>query len=120
MTMGAVALAAFLGHLFPVYFGFKGGKGVATAAGILVAVDWRVGITVLAVWIVVALVSRFSSLAAVVAAIGAPALTYGFLGWVPQVWAALAMALLLLWRHRGNIERLLKGTESRIRLKRGA
>jgi glycerol-3-phosphate acyltransferase PlsY len=120
MTMGAVALAAFLGHLFPLYFRFKGGKGVATAAGILLATDWRIGLAVMAVWILVALVSRYSSAAAIVAAIAAPALTTGFLGWGPIAWAVLAMAALLVWRHRGNIERLLNGTESRIRLKRGA
>jgi acyl phosphate:glycerol-3-phosphate acyltransferase len=120
MTVGAVALAAFLGHLFPLYFHFKGGKGVATAAGILLATDWRIGLAVIMAWIVVALVGRFSSLAAIVAAIAAPVLTAAIMGWGAIAWATLAMAALLIWRHRGNIERLLNGTETRIRLKRGA
>jgi glycerol-3-phosphate acyltransferase PlsY len=119
-TLATVALAAFLGHLFPLYFRFKGGKGVATAAGILLAADWRAGVAVMGVWIVVALVSRYSSAAAIIAAIAAPALTAWFLGWGAIAWAMSAMSALLVWRHRGNIERLLNGSESRIRLKRGA
>jgi glycerol-3-phosphate acyltransferase PlsY len=120
MTLGTVALAAFLGHLFPLYFRFRGGKGVATAAGILLAMDWRITGVLLVVWVAVALVSRYSSLAAIVAAVASPLAAFYFLGWGPLTWAVLAMAVLLVWRHRGNIERLLNGNESRIRLSRAS
>jgi acyl phosphate:glycerol-3-phosphate acyltransferase len=117
-VLAAVALAAFLGHLFPLYFHFRGGKGVATAAGIMLAIDWRIALTLLVIWVLVAAISRYSSLAAIVAAILSPLAAFHFLGWVPLTWAVLMIAVLLLWRHRGNIERLLAGNESRIRLKR--
>jgi glycerol-3-phosphate acyltransferase PlsY len=115
-TLAAVALGAFLGHLYPVYFRFKGGKGVATAAGILLAMDWRLGLAVIATWIAVALVFRYSSLAALVAAAASPLLALYFLAAGPLVAAVLAMAVLLIWRHRGNIARLARGEEGRIRL----
>lgn len=120
ITLAAVAFAAFLGHLFPVYFRFKGGKGVSTAAGILLALDLRIAGIVLLVWLLVVLASRFSSLGAIVAALAAPVATIYFLGWGPFAWAVLAMTALLLSRHRANIGRLMNGTESRIRLSRGA
>ncbi|MEQ1883160.1 MAG: glycerol-3-phosphate 1-O-acyltransferase PlsY, partial [Burkholderiales bacterium] len=107
MTLAAVALAAFLGHLFPVYFRFLGGKGVATAAGLLLAMDWQVGVGVLVLWVGVALLTRYSSLAAMVAAALAPLVCWHFLGWGPFAWVACAMAGLLIWRHRGNIARLM-------------
>lgn len=119
-TLGAVALAAFLGHLFPVYFRFKGGKGVATAFGILLAMDGRLALVTLLVWILTAVVTRYSSLAAVLAAFTAAATAVYFLGWGPHGGAVCAMTVLLIWRHRGNIQRLLAGTEGRIRLSRGA
>jgi glycerol-3-phosphate acyltransferase PlsY len=115
-TLAAVALAAFFGHLYPLYFHFKGGKGVATAAGILLAMDWRIGLSVLVIWVVVALVSRYSSLAALVAAALSPVVCFYFLGWGPLTWAVVIMALMLIWRHRANITRLASGGESRIRL----
>jgi glycerol-3-phosphate acyltransferase PlsY len=115
-TLAAVALAAFLGHLFPLYFRFRGGKGVATAAGILLAMDWRIALTLVVVWVLVSVVSRYSSLAAIIAASSSPLAAYYFLGWRPMTWAVLVIAILLVWRHRGNIERLLAGNESRIRL----
>lgn len=117
-TLACAALAAFLGHLFPLYFRFRGGKGVATAAGLLMAIDWRIGAAVLLLWILVALLSRYSSLAAVVAAAVAPLVCGLVMGWGPFAWAAGVMALLLIWRHRANIGRLLQGTESRIRFSR--
>ena len=117
-VLAAVALAAFLGHLFPLYFRFRGGKGVATAAGILMAIDWRIALALLAVWVLVAVVSRYSSLAAIVAAALSPVAAAHFLGWGPMTWTVGAIAVLLVWRHRGNIARLLAGNESRIRLKR--
>lgn len=120
ITLAAVAFAAFLGHLFPVYFRFKGGKGVSTAAGILLALDLRIAGIVLLVWLLVVLASRFSSLGAIVAALAAPVATIYFLGWGPFAWVVLAITALLLSRHRANIGRLMNGTESRIRLSRGA
>ncbi len=117
-TVAAVALAAFLGHLYPLYFRFKGGKGVATAAGIIFVLDWRLGIAVLAVWIGVALVTRYSSLAAISAAMLAPMVALMVFGPGYITAAVLLMALLLLWRHAGNVRKLLTGTESRIKLGR--
>jgi acyl phosphate:glycerol-3-phosphate acyltransferase len=114
-VLAVVALAVFLGHLFPLYFHFRGGKGVATAAGILLAMDWRIALTLLVVWVLVAVFSRYSSLAAVVAAALSPLAAFHFLGRGPMTWALLVIAVLLVWRHRRNIERLLAGNESRIR-----
>jgi len=120
MTLAAVAFAAFIGHLFPVYFRFRGGKGVSTAAGILLALDARIAGVALLVWVVTALGLRYSSLASIAAALAAPVITFSFLGWGPFTAMVLAMTALLLWRHRANIARLVNGTESRIRLSRGA
>ena len=120
ITLAAVAFAAFFGHLFPVYFRFKGGKGVSTAAGILLALDLRIAGVVLLVWLLVVLGSRYSSLGAIMAALAAPVATVYFLGWGPFAWVVLAMTALLLWRHRANIGRLMNGSESRIKLSRGA
>jgi glycerol-3-phosphate acyltransferase PlsY len=108
------ALAVFLGHLFPVYHGFHGGKGVATAAGVLLAIDWRLGLGTLATWAIIAAFLRYSSLAALVAAIFAPFFTALLLGFDAYFACVLVMAALLIWRHRANIARLLDGTESRI------
>jgi glycerol-3-phosphate acyltransferase PlsY len=115
---GAVALAAFVGHLYPVYFRFKGGKGVATAAGILFALDWRLGLTILGVWLTVAVVSRYSSLAAIAAATLAPVAAWWWTGAGHVTAAVLVMALLLVMRHASNIHKLLNGSESRIKLSR--
>ena len=106
-----VAIAVFLGHLFPLFFGFKGGKGVATAAGVMWALDWRVGLGLTLIWALVFAVSRVSSLAALLGSAMAPVLAWYFLGVGPAFYAALAMAVLLLWRHKENIERLLAGEE---------
>ncbi len=112
--VAAVGLAAFLGHLYPIFFGFKGGKGVATALGVLSGFSGWVGLSVLATWILMAVVFRFSSLAALTAAIMAPAYVWLILPSPVLAGAASAMALLLVSRHRANIGRLLKGEESRI------
>lgn len=117
-TLALVALAAFLGHLFPLFFRFRGGKGVATAAGILLVADWRLGLAVLAAWLLVAAVFRMSSLAAIVAAAVAPFAAWYLSGLAYTTGAVLAMAVLLIWRHRMNIAKLIEGTESRIRLSR--
>lgn len=120
ITLAAVAFAVFIGHLFPAYFRFKGGKGVSTAAGILLALDLRVAGVVLLVWLATVLASRYSSLGAILASLAAPVATLYFLGWGPFAIVVLVMTALLLWRHRGNIGRLMNGTEGRIRLSRGA
>ena len=117
-TLAGVALAAFLGHLFPVYFGFRGGKGVATAAGILMVMHPGMGAAVLGVWLLVALLSGYSSLAAISAALIAPVAALFVFGTSWFSLAVLIMAALLLWRHRANIAKLRAGTESRIRLRR--
>ena len=117
LTEGAiagVAIAVFLGHLFPVFFRFLGGKGVATAAGILLAIDFRLGLSVLVPWLVVALVFRYSSLAAIVATLASPLFCYYFLGTSAYLPATILMAVLLVWRHRENIRKLMNGTESKI------
>jgi glycerol-3-phosphate acyltransferase PlsY len=112
--LAAVGLAAFLGHLFPVFFGFRGGKGVATALGVLSGFSIWVGLAVLATWLLMAYLFRFSSLAALLAAVLSPLYLWLILHSGVLAGAALAMAFLLISRHRGNIERLLKGDESRI------
>lgn len=118
-AMAAVGLAAFLGHLYPVFFQFKGGKGVATAAGVLMGVSWILGVATLATWLIVAFFSRYSSLASLVAAVFAP-LYYLFgdrAAWYVDkglVTMMFVVSALLVWRHRENINKLLKGTESRL------
>jgi glycerol-3-phosphate acyltransferase PlsY len=109
-----VAVAVFLGHLYPVFFRFQGGKGVATAAGILLALDPWLGLGVLATWIAVAAIFRYSSLAALVAAALAPIYQAFFGDLSITTLAIAAMSLLLIWRHRANIEKLMAGKESRL------
>ena len=107
----AVALAVFLGHLYPLFYRFKGGKGVATAAGVLLAMSPWLGLCVLATWLLVFAAARVSSLSALVAAGLAPLYAlYFFASWVPVV-TVLVLSLLLIWRHRSNIRNLLNGTE---------
>jgi glycerol-3-phosphate acyltransferase PlsY len=114
LIVALVGLAAFIGHLFPAFFGFKGGKGVATAFGVLSGFSGWVGLAVLATWVAVAFISRISSLSALVAATLAPVYVWFILKSEVLAGAALVMAVLLIVRHRTNIERLLKGEESRI------
>ena len=113
-TVALVALAAFLGHLYPVYFRFRGGKGVATAAGTLFGIDPLLGAATLATWLIVAAFFRYSSLASIVAAVFAPFWQLLTVGSGPVAFALIAMTLLLLYRHEANIKRLFAGTESRI------
>jgi glycerol-3-phosphate acyltransferase PlsY len=108
----------FLGHLFPVFHAFKGGKGVATAAGVLFGIDWRLGLGTLATWIIIAVFLRYSSLAALLAAVFAPFFTALVLGFGAYFASVLVMAALLVWRHKENIARLMAGTESRIGAKK--
>jgi len=115
-----VGFAAFVGHVFPVWLRFHGGKGVATAGGVLIAHDWRLGLAVIAVWLAVVAATRYSSLAALVAAVAAPAVTWWVFGADARFYAVLAMAALLVLRHRSNIAKLLSGEESRIGEKKAA
>ena len=113
-TIALVAIAVFLGHLWPVFFRFVGGKGVATAAGVLLGLNVWLGVATLVTWLVVAFAFRYSSLAALVAAVFAP-FYYGLLfGVEPQLAAVFLMSVLLVFRHSGNIAKLIAGKESRI------
>jgi len=118
-TLAMVALAAFAGHVWPVFFRFKGGKGVATAAGVLLGIEPVLGLATFATWLIVAFFTRYSSLAALASAVFAPA--YYFLG-NQVVWlidkqvllATVVMSGILVWRHQANIAKLMRGEESRI------
>jgi glycerol-3-phosphate acyltransferase PlsY len=107
-------LAVFVGHLFPVFFGFKGGKGVATALGVLLGFSPWLGLACLVTWILIALSFRISSLAALATAVLSPAYAGVLMGWGNAVVAVLAIALLLIYRHKNNIARLVAGEEARI------
>lgn len=110
-----VALAVFLGHLWPVFFKFVGGKGVATAAGVLLGLNWWIGGGTLLTWLIIALFFRYSSLAALVAALFAPFYAALILGTANSlVWAVCVMSALLIYRHRANIRNLIAGKESRL------
>jgi glycerol-3-phosphate acyltransferase PlsY len=114
MIVALVSLAVFLGHVFPVFLKFKGGKGVATALGVLLAISLWMGIFVMFTWLLVAVVFRYSSLAALVASIAAP--IFAMLAHLrPELVLAIAtMSMLLIWRHKGNIQNLMAGKESKI------
>ena len=114
MAMAFVGLAAFVGHLWPVFFGFKGGKGVATAAGVLLALNPWLGAATLLTWVIIAAFFRYSSLASIIAALFAPFYQLLIWGPSPSLLAIVAMSLLLLWRHQPNMRKLFAGTESRI------
>jgi glycerol-3-phosphate acyltransferase PlsY len=119
-TVALVAIAVFLGHLWPVFFRFVGGKGVATALGVLLGLNPWLGLATLVTWVVVAYAFRYSSLAALVAAVFAP-FYYGLLfGADEKLFAVIVMSALLLWRHSGNIANLIAGKESRIGSKSAA
>jgi acyl phosphate:glycerol-3-phosphate acyltransferase len=117
----AAALAgcgALIGHLFPIWLSFKGGKGVATSLGVLLALDWRIGLIACAAWLIVAVIFRYSSLAALVALALAPVFAW-FLSGRSLAVVTLFIAALVWIRHHQNIQRLLRGEESRIRLGKG-
>ena len=124
-TVAMVGLAAFLGHLFPVFFRFVGGKGVATALGVLVGISWILGLATGGTWLIIAYFFRYSSLASLVASLFAP-VYYVFGGGV--VWpldksivlTTVIMSGLLIWRHAENVTRLIKGTESKLGSKKKA
>jgi len=112
-TAGA-ALAVFLGHVYPIFHRFAGGKGVSTAAGVAFALAVPLGIALLGVWLAFALLFRIASLASLAAAVAAPLLGLYFIGNGPEAWALFPIALLLIWRHRENIRKLLAGQERKI------
>ncbi len=114
VLVALAAMGAFLGHLFPLYTGFKGGKGVATGFGTYIALSPLVALIMVGVWVIVAKTSRYSSLGGLSAAAAAPILVAIFLKSPPLVVYALASSALLFWRHKENIRRLLNGSESRI------
>ena len=114
LMLGLVAIAVFLGHLYPIFYRFKGGKGVATAAGILFAISWVLGLATLGTWLIVAFFMRYSSLAALSAAAFAPLYFTFLFGLQPMGLAILVMSLLLIYRHRSNIRNLMNGTEPRL------
>lgn len=116
-SVALAGLAAFVGHLWPVFFRFQGGKGVATAAGVLLALNPLLGLATLASWLLMAAFFRYSSLAALVAAAFAPFFQMLVWGLQPAIVCIVPMSLLLVWRHGANIRKLLDGTESKIGLK---
>lgn len=119
-AVALAAIAVFLGHLYPVFFKFKGGKGVATAAGVLLAIHPVLGLATALTWLIIAFFFRYSSFAALVAAVFAPLFDIFLFGPNVVAWAVFAMSALLVWRHRANIGKLIAGTESRIGEKKGA
>jgi len=113
-TAALVGVAAFVGHLWPVFFKFEGGKGVATAAGVLLGINPWLGLATLLTWVIIAVFFRYSSLASITAAVFAPFYQLLIWGAGPVAGAILLMSLLLVWRHSANIRKLVAGTESRI------
>lgn len=111
LVVSSVGLAAFLGHLYPLFFGFRGGKGVATAIGVLLLASWKVGLAVVATWLIVAKVFRISSLSALTAFLLAPLYAWYLQPEPVFVNTVLMISALLFWRHRSNIKKLLRGTE---------
>ncbi len=113
-VIAASGLAAFAGHVFPVFFGFKGGKGVATLIGVLIATYWLLGLAFVLSWLIVAFIFGYSSLAALVAAALSPIFAWFFLESLPYIYSTIVMVLILIWRHQSNIRNLLNGNESKI------
>ena len=111
-VVASVGLAVFFGHLYPIYHKFKGGKGVATALGLMLAVSIWLGLGALVTWLIVIALTRYSSLAAIVAAIAAPIYAWLLLPYKDYVLMVLVMSVMLVWRHKSNIQKLLAGTEA--------
>ncbi|KLT72123.1 acyl-phosphate glycerol 3-phosphate acyltransferase [Neisseria arctica] len=113
-TIAAVAVAALIGHMWPIFFGFKGGKGVATALGVLLALSWPSALVCALIWLVMAFGFKVSSLAALVATVASPIAAYFLMPAGSWVIATVIIALLVLYRHKSNIQNLLQGKESKI------
>lgn len=113
VLLAAIALLAFLGHLYPVFFEFKGGKGVATALGAFLALSPLLALAGLLTWLIVFLISRISSLSAICAALLTPVYSFWLIDSIAARWLILIISLLLVWRHRSNIQRLLSGEEKK-------
>lgn len=113
-TIALVAVAALVGHMWPLFFGFKGGKGVATALGVLLALSWPTALVCAAIWLIMAFGLKISSLAALTATVVSPIVAYFFMPHGSWVWATVAIAALVLYRHKSNIRNLLEGKESKI------
>jgi len=119
-AIAAAALAVFLGHVFPVFLRFQGGKGVATAVGVLLGLNPTLGLLAIATWIMIAVTTRYSSLSALIAAALAPVYAYFILDTTLNTLAVLMMSVLLIWRHQANIANLIAGKESRIGQKKNS
>lgn len=111
-ALASIGLAAFLGHLYPVFFGFKGGKGVATSVGVLLGFSWALGFAVIATWLLIYKISKISSLSALIASSLSSAYAWYIVESPGLVGSCVLMTVLLLWRHKSNIQRLLAGEES--------
>ena len=118
--VAVAGLAAFIGHVFPIFLAFRGGKGVATAVGVLIGINPLLALSAMATWLIVAGATRYSSAAAIVAAIEAPVAAWLFGAPAVALAAIAVMSALLVWRHQANIRRLINGTESRIGAKKPA
>ena len=113
-TVAWVSVAVLVGHMWPVFFGFKGGKGVATAVGVLFALSWPVALICTIVWLIMAFGLKISSVAALVATVLSPVLAWYFIDEASWCWAILVIAVLVLYRHKSNIQNLLSGKETKI------
>ena len=114
ITIAAVAVAALVGHMWPIFFGFKGGKGVATALGVLLALSPATALVCAAIWLVMAFGFKVSSLAALVATVAAPLVAFWLMPYSSWAWATVIIAVLVLYRHKSNIQNLLQGKEGKI------
>jgi len=114
VVLALTGLAAFLGHLYPIFFGFKGGKGVATALGVYFGLSWQAGLVFVASWLIIALITRISSLSALIATLAIPVFFYTQVDAPWMSAATIVMAILIYWRHRSNIRNMLNGKEKRI------
>ncbi|WP_446808745.1 glycerol-3-phosphate 1-O-acyltransferase PlsY [Methylomonas sp. 2BW1-5-20] len=112
LVLSLVVFAAFLGHLYPIFFGFKGGKGVATSLGVTLGVDWLLGLAVSGTWLLIYKIGKISSLAALVAAALTPLYVWLIVGDMNLIVTFAVISVILLWRHKSNIQRLLAGQES--------
>lgn len=113
-TVAWCGLAVFIGHIFPIFFSFKGGKGVATALGVWLGLNLWLGLAAIATWLLIAVLFRISSLAALIAAAVAPLYALIIFGWHPYTWVVLTLSVILIYRHKSNIQKLIAGTEGRI------